>query len=106
MRTYQDPWNVIRTTRRTHKFPYFLCEWDITARNIHWTTKDWPKREDLIPESKNVVHASLVDNQKILLPPLHIKLGIMKQFVKALDRSRPCFQYLNIKFLALSEAEE
>ena len=29
----------------------------------------------------------------------------MKQFVKALDRSGPCFQYLNIKFLALSEAE-
>jgi hypothetical protein len=29
----------------------------------------------------------------------------MKQFVKALDRSGPCFQYLNTKFLALSEAE-
>jgi hypothetical protein len=51
------------------KFPYFLREWDITARNIHWTTKDWPKRKYLIPESKNVVHASSVDNQKILLPP-------------------------------------
>jgi hypothetical protein len=29
----------------------------------------------------------------------------MKQFVKASDESGPCFQYLNIKFLALSEAE-
>jgi len=29
----------------------------------------------------------------------------VKQFVKALDESGPCFQYLNIKFLALSEAE-
>jgi hypothetical protein len=40
----------------------------------------------LIPGSKNVVHASLVDRQKLLLPPLHIMLGIMKQFVKALGK--------------------
>ena len=45
------------------------------------TTKDWPKREDLIPGYKNVVQATLADNQKILLPPFHIKLGILKQFV-------------------------
>jgi len=80
MRPYQDLWNVVRTTRSTHKVAIFTCEWNITARDTHWTTKDWPKREDLIP-------------------------GIMKQFVKALDRGGPCFQYVNIKFLALSEAK-
>jgi len=71
-----------------------------------WDTgqqQDWPKRKDLIPGSKN---ASLVDKQKILLPPLHIKLGIMKQFVKVLDRSGSCFQHLSIMFLVLSEAKE
>jgi hypothetical protein len=59
----------------------------------------------LIPGSKNVVEATLADNQKILLPSFHIKLGILKQFVKVLDRSGPCFQHLNITFFALSEAE-
>jgi hypothetical protein len=34
-----------------------------------------------------------------------MKLGIMRQFFKALGRSGPCFQYLNITFLPLSEAE-
>jgi hypothetical protein len=29
----------------------------------------------------------------------------LKQFIKVLDRSGPCFQHLNIKFFALSEAE-
>jgi hypothetical protein len=52
-----------------------------------------------------VIHASSVDPQKVLLPPLNIKLGIMKHFVKALDKSGSCFQYLGRKFAALSEAK-
>jgi hypothetical protein len=87
------------------KFPCFLCEWDSKARDKHWTTKEWSKRENLIPGTKNVIHASLVDWQKVLLPPLHVKLGVMKQFVKALDKSGSCFQYLGRKFAALSEAK-
>jgi hypothetical protein len=47
---------------------------------------------------------SPVDREKILLPPLHIKLGMMKQFVKVLDRNSPCFQYLCTKF-SLSHAK-
>jgi hypothetical protein len=69
------------------KFPFFSCERDSKARDKHWTTKEWSKREDLIPGMTNVIHASLVDPQKVLLTPLHIKLGVMKQFVKALDKS-------------------
>jgi hypothetical protein len=87
------------------KFPRFSCEWDSKARDKHLTTKEWSKRENLIPGTKNVIHASLVDPQKVLLPPLHIKLGIMKQSVKALDKSGSCFQYLGRKFAALSEAK-
>jgi len=55
--------------------------------------------------SKNVSNVSLVDREKILLPPLHIKLGMIKQFVKALDRNSPCFQYLCTKFSSLSHAK-
>jgi hypothetical protein len=53
------------------KFPPFLCELDSTARGKHRTTKEWCKRENLIPGTKNVIHASLVDPQKVLLPPLY-----------------------------------
>lgn len=38
-------------------------------------------------------------------PPLHIKLGLMKQFVKALPKDGDCFKYLVNKFPALSEAK-
>ena len=47
----------------------------------------------------------LVDLLKILLPPLHIVLGIMKQFVKALPKDGPCFIYLCDKFKHLSKAK-
>lgn len=48
---------------------------------------------------------NLVDAKKILLPPLHIKLGLMKQFVKALPKSGNCFKYLCQKFPHISEAK-
>ena len=37
-------------------------------------------------------------NQTILLPPLYIKLGIIKNFVKAMDRKGSGFDLLQDKF--------
>ena len=55
---------------------------------------------------KNVERKSLVDPQKkVLLPPLHIKLGLMKQFVKALPKQGECFRYLCGLFSGLYEAK-
>jgi hypothetical protein len=42
---------------------------------------------------------------KILLPPLHIKLGLIKQFVTALDRDGETFQEMRSIFPKLSEAK-
>jgi hypothetical protein len=47
----------------------------------------------------------LVDPKKILLPPLHIKLDIMKSFVKALPKTGNCFKYLFKTFPHFSEAK-
>jgi len=59
----------------------------------------------LQPGSKNVSNVSLVYHKKILLPLLSIKLGMMKQFVKALERNSPCFQYLCTRFSSLPHAK-
>jgi len=40
-----------------------------------------------------------------LLPPLHIKLGLMKNFVKAMDKARLAFQYIRDKFPRISGAK-
>ena len=46
----------------------------------------------------NVINKPLVDRDSILLPPLHIKLGLMKQFVKASDKNGNCFRYICSRF--------
>jgi hypothetical protein len=74
-------------------------------RAKHWTKKVWPRRTTLVPSSKNVLREFLVEPNKVLLPPLHIKLGMMKQFVKAPDREGDCFKYLGKKFSGLTEAK-
>lgn len=87
------------------KFPCFLCEWDSRDRKQHYFIKEWPKRNTLVPGIKNVERKSIVDPKKILLPLLHIKLGLMKQFVKALPKEGECFQYLCAQFPGLSDAK-
>ena len=67
------------------------------ARTEHWIQKDWPVRSMLTPGSFNVLAPPLVERSKIVFP-LHIKLGIMKQFVKALEKDGDCFKYICMKF--------
>lgn len=38
------------------------------------------------PGSKNVINKPLVEPSKVLLSPFHIKFGLKKQFVKALNK--------------------
>lgn len=84
------------------KYPCFLCLWDSRAKTHHWIKKDWPPREALVPGQQNVINPPLVSRDRIILPPLHIKLGLMKQFVKGLDKSGNCFRFLSNKFPKLS----
>ena len=87
------------------KYPCFLCLWDNRDRQNHYVQKDWPKRINITPGTNNIVQKPLVNPTDILIPPLHIKLGLMKQFVKALNKDAPCFLYLVEKFSALSNAK-
>lgn len=45
-----------------------------------------------------------MDPKKTLLPPLHIKLGLMKQFVKASLKEGECFNYLCLNSFGISDA--
>ena len=71
----------------------------------HYNVKVWPYRKTLQPGKMNVAQKPLIDPQKILLPPLDVKLGIVKIFVKAMDKIRQGFRSLKRKFPKLSEAK-
>lgn len=87
------------------KHPCFLCYWDSRATARHYETKDWPSRTGFVIGEKNVKWQPLVEQEKILMPPLHIKLGLIKQFVKALDHESAAFKHLEAVFPKLSEAK-
>jgi len=57
-----------------------------------------PTRTSLTTGEKNIVNPPLVLSVKIFLPPLHIKLGLMKNFVKGMDRTGSGFEYVRNKF--------
>ena len=71
----------------------FLCMWDSQARKNHWVKREWPLREQLTPRVANVVHEPLVDREKFVFPPLRIKFGLIKQFIKPLDYDDDSFKF-------------
>ncbi|XP_076059422.1 uncharacterized protein LOC143036052 [Oratosquilla oratoria] len=87
------------------KYCCFICEWDSRDRQQHYIKKSWPIRNIMQPGNKNVLRVPLIDRDKVLMPPLHIKLGLMKNFVKALDNDSDAFRYLCSKFPELSYAK-
>jgi len=76
------------------KYCCFICEWDSRAQSLHPSRKDWPVRKSLEPGIMNVQNQPLVEPSKILLPSMHLKLGLMKYFVKAMNQEEAAFTYL------------
>ena len=52
-----------------------------------------------------MINQNLVDQGKIVTPPLHVKLGLIKHFVKAWLKNGPAFQYIFEKFPHYSPAK-
>src|SRR5206468_12577224 len=57
------------------------------------------------PGKDNVKYVPLEKCNKIFLPPLHIKLGLMKNFVRGMDKEGAGFKYLKFKFPKTSDAK-
>ena len=60
----------------------FLCsEWDSREKYKRYKIKDWPTPGNSGPGENCVRNQQPVEKDRILLPPLHIKLGLMENFV-------------------------
>ena len=87
------------------KYPCYLCLWDSRDTKAHYQKQVWLKREEFVVGEKNVKNIPQINPKKVLLPPLHMKLGLIKQFVKALDKDGAAFKYLQNLFPKLSDAK-
>ena len=50
----------------------------------------------------NIINRQLVSRDNIIFPPLHTKMGLMKQYVQVLKKHGDCFKYICRKFPGLS----
>lgn len=83
----------------------FLCTWYTRFKGNQYEKRDWELRDSRVVNEQSIIHNALVPTDKILLPPLHIKLGVMKNFVKSLPLESPAFQYLQAIFPNISYAK-
>jgi len=84
------------------KYSCFLCLWDSRDKSNHYKKTNWEPRTTHICGHHNQIQRPLVSPQKILMPTLHLKLGLMKKFVQSLDNSGPAMEYLKTLFPRLS----
>ncbi|KAF2353667.1 hypothetical protein FHG87_015577 [Trinorchestia longiramus] len=87
------------------KYYCFLCLWGIRAVYKNHKQKDWGFRNTFVPIEHSVQEKLLVDINKVFHPPIHIKLSLMKKFVKAMYKNVTAFQYGCTLFPALSSAK-
>ena len=73
------------------KYACFLYLWESRTKHEHWFRKDWLQRQQVTVDENNILYEPLVSRDKIIFSTLHVKLGLMKQFVKALDKEGVCF---------------
>jgi hypothetical protein len=60
----------------------------------------------MVVGGQNVINETSVARDRIILPPLHIKLGMMKQFVKVLNKDGLCIEYIAHKSPGLTYSME
>lgn len=84
----------------------FLCNWDSRYKEgCQYLKRDWNLRGENVPGRLNVQKAELVQRENILLPPLHIKLGIVKNFIKLVYKQETVAKCLHKIFKRLSKAK-
>lgn len=62
------------------KHQCFLCLWEGRKKELHYTDHQWPARATFILGENCLDYEPLVPTAKIILPPLHIKLGLIANF--------------------------
>jgi hypothetical protein len=73
---------------------YSSADWaarDSQVRDCQYRIKKWLLRSETTVGQKNVAHPALGDKSKIYLSPPHIKLGLIKISVKAMDEESEGF---------------
>ena len=84
--------------------PCYICLWRSREKN-QYAEHYWAQRTEYEIGQNNVNATPLVEREKVLVPPLHIRLGLFKNFIKSLDTDSVAFAHLRAIFPRLSNAK-
>lgn len=74
------------------KYFCFICNWDSRSKLDQYKSKHWIKRSSESEKQLKLMNTPLIKNiDDILLPPLHIKLGITKKFIEVAVKNNDDF---------------
>jgi hypothetical protein len=82
-----------------------VCAWDIQAREKHYIVNDWTARRRLCYPKHGVTEAPIPNPMKMILPPPHINLGLIKNSVKVVDKNGEAFLYWSRKLPSFSSSK-
>lgn len=85
----------------TPKYYCFICLWDSRYKGMldQYAKKNWKKRPEGFDPQHSMVRPPLIEPiDNILLPPLHIKLGIVEKFIRNIVNRDEVFAFLKNKF--------
>lgn len=96
--------NMLRGLKSGYpKHMCFICNWNTRFKGDQYQYDGWKNRPESEELTESMIHKPLVPIDKILLPPLHIKLGIVKKFVGAIAQREEVYECLHKIFLKLSK---
>lgn len=80
------------------KNPCVLCDWYGTHRSNkqyqQYHQDNIQRRTEFTVGRNSVVAKPLIDLNDVLLPPLHVKIGLIAQFIKKLDKNSPAYKFI------------
>ena len=101
----QGHWNIDGNARKNYQSLLFLRLWDNRATAQQYKAKEWSARNRHVFGMKSVQHTSLLNPDKVLMPPFHTKLVLINNFVKAVAKQDSNgFAFLSKKFPKQSQA--
>ena len=78
---------LLGLTAGNSKYPCHLCEFDSRASESKKFENQFKSRQQYKVSEKNVKYPPMIEPTRIIIPPLHVKLGLYKQLVKSLNES-------------------
>lgn len=88
------------------KYPCFICQWDHGSKYDKYNDPAFVFRGEPEVGKFGQKYMPLIDRKKVMIPPLHVKLGVVTNFLKTLtdnkqllkDQNTPTFDYLKTLF--------